>query len=224
MFLIANWKLNKTRNEAFLWINEFASKLKTFEKGSADVEIIISPSYILIPDIKEKSLEFNIKVAAQSVSKFDKGSYTGEVSASQLKDYAEYVIIGHSERKIFNETLTDAIDKIHVALANNLKPIVCFSNADEYAIIDTAFDANDLNKMIFAFEPTSAIGTGNPASKDEVLEIEQKTGLKSFIYGGSVDENNIHEFLELDCINGFLVGSASLNSEKFFSILKSICA
>jgi triosephosphate isomerase len=219
MFLIANWKLNKNLNESLEWFNDFAVK-------SSNIEVIVAPSYLYLPELYKniQNLNLNIKLSAQDVSKFEKGSYTGEISAYQLKDFCSYVIVGHSERKIFNETLVDTIDKIHLALKNNLKPIVCFSNVDEFYIMNNSLFNNEKNgEILYAYEPIAAIGTGKPATSQDILQIKEATKLQKFIYGGSVDENSINEFLNLDCISGFLVGSASLDSKKFSKIYTKLC-
>lgn len=221
MYLIANWKENKTIQEVSTWISEFSS---FFSSNKSNVEVIIAPAFVLIPEVytQIKETNLNVKLAAQYISKFESGSHTGEVSAMQVKDFVEYVILSHSEREAMGETLEDGLLEIRLALKYGLKPIYCLSGVEEYKKLSQNLSIEELNKLNFAYEPVYAIGTGTPATASDVQKFKEESGLSTFIYGGSVDAENIKEFLKLDYINGFLVGSASLSAEKFHNIYKSL--
>ena len=226
MLLIANWKLNKNDKEAQEWLNGFATESSSIASPTSSVEVILAPSTLFIMDIFNtiKKLSINIKLAAQDVSKFTPGAHTGEVSANQLQPFINYAILGHSERKANGETILDSVEKAKRCLEVNITPILCFSTKEEISIIESLLDSTTFAKIQFAYEPIASIGTGNPASVESIHKIKRETNLNSFIYGGSVDERTVKSFLNLDYLDGFLVGSASLTTEKFLGIQKTLCA
>lgn len=213
---VANWKSNKTLDEAQSWLSGFdASQIP------AVAEVIIAPSFQLLSTAKE-NIQSPLKLAAQDVSSFPMGSYTGAVNAQQLKDLgAEYVIVGHSERrKYFHETHTYVAAKIEQAVANNLKPILCLD--EEYIENQAAaLSSTDIPGLIIAYEPLSAIGTGNNAPADQVTavvaKIKQVYGDVPVLYGGSVDERSVREYLLIS--DGVLVGGASLQPDSFQKVV-----
>lgn len=212
-------------------------------------------SIILVPFTHIKQTQEiacpNLKVGAQNVSQYDCGAYTGEISASMLESIGvKYVTIGHSERRtIFNEDNNIIACKIKKALENNLNPIVCcgepleerknnnylnfIQNQIEKAIFSLSED--EIEKIILAYEPIWAIGTGETASAEQAQEvhkyireiIEEKFGNKiadniTILYGGSVKPSNAKELFSEEDIDGALVGGASLNAESFVGIIKAI--
>ena len=213
---IANWKSNKNEAEVLEW-------LKNFDAAQVPdaAEVIIAPSFQLLTIVKEH-LESPLKLAAQDVSSMPMGSYTGAVNAQQLKDSGtEYVIVGHSERRrYFHETHADVAKKIDEAIANGLKPILC---VDEDYVQEQAdaLSSTDIPGLIVAYEPLSAIGTGNNAPADQVTEVIEKIknlfGDVPVLYGGSVDERSVHEYLLIS--DGVLVGGASLEPDSFQKVV-----
>lgn len=187
-----------------------------------------------------------IKLGAQDCSNYESGSYTGQVSAKMLRDVGcEYVIIGHSERRK-NQFEDDQIlaQKIKIAIKNSLTPIFCIGENEQLRKqnqylefvcnqIDLAIDKQyEYKKILIAYEPIWAIGTGNNASLEQIKEMIEaiKNHLdKNFkniqefaiIYGGSVNQKNSAEILKIKNLDGLLVGSASLNAEEFIEIAKS---
>lgn len=228
MLLIANWKLNKTEAEARAWLADFSKEFSGLKNSQAsdDTQIVLAPSTLFMMDIHTeiKRLNLNLKLAAQDLSKFTNGAHTGEVSAAQLQPYIDYAIVGHSERRSNGETHLDVVEKAKRCLECNIKPIVCFSTKEDIGIFESFIEPGMLDKIQFAYEPISSIGTGNPATIENIHRIKRETNLDSFIYGGSVDERTVKPFLNLDYLDGFLVGSASLTSEKFLGIYKTLCA
>lgn len=209
---IANWKSNKTQTSATEWLQSFDASAVP-----ASAQVIIAPAFSLLSTVKQH-LEVPLRLGAQDVSSYPMGSYTGAVNAQQLKDLSvEYVMVGHSERrKYFHETHTDVAAKITQAVANGLQPILCVD--DEYIDAQAAaLETTDIPGLIVAYEPLEAIGSGNNAPADQVTAVIQKIksafGDVPVIYGGSVDERSVSEYLLIS--DGVLVGSASLEPDSF---------
>ena len=242
--IAGNWKMNMLPNEAINFIEEFAPLVKDTKH-----EVILCVPYTDLFYALLNAQNTNIKIGAQNMHWEEKGAYTGEVSAQMLKSIGvEYVIIGHSERRqYFAETDETVNKKIKSALANDLKPIVCVGETLEQReqgvtekIITTQVEkalegisAEDLNKIIIAYEPIWAIGTGKTATKEDandtikqirkkLAEIYGQNEAERVIiqYGGSVKSSNAKELFEMSDIDGGLVGGASLKAEEFSKIVK----
>lgn len=217
-YIIGNWKANKTVQEAGDWFEEIQAQ--PFDKTELP-EIIICVSFIHLPILKEKLLTPKpgapvIKIGAQDISRFEEGPYTGEIAGNILKDLAEYVIIGHSERrKYFWETEETLKAKVKNALKFGLKPIYCISEKE--MIIPEGVE-------IVAYEPLFAIGTGSPDTPDnanETIAEIKKRGQIKVLYGGSVKPDNAHIFTSQPAIDGLLIGGASLSASEFSAIIKN---
>lgn len=212
---IANWKSHKNLDEAIQFFEDFKNGFHDVDLTGK--ELIIAPPFTLLMKCRQLVDENNlpIKLAGQNVSPFPKGAYTGEINASQLKEFAQYVIIGHSERRRYmHENESDIENKVREATEAGLAVIQCIQ--DEKSAIHKG-------AAIIAYEPPSAIGSGNP---DEPEHIEQvfKTILESnpdvkVLYGGSVAPENISSFKSIESLSGFLVGGASLDAHSFLSLL-----
>ncbi|MDE7263984.1 MAG: triose-phosphate isomerase [Anaeroplasmataceae bacterium] len=240
--MAGNWKMNKTRDDALEFIYAVSDKLPSSSQVDS---IICSPAIILRDLVKRKGN--NLKIGAQNVHYAESGAYTGEISPLMLTSTGvEYVIIGHSERRAyFNETDETVNLKIKAALENELKPIVCCgesleqreSNATHQVLeqqISKAFEgieAKDLSKIIIAYEPIWAIGTGKVASAemaDEACGFIRSLIAKKYcpncaeeiriLYGGSVSTKSVSELMAQPNIDGGLVGGASLNAESFIEL------
>lgn len=214
-FLIANWKSNKTSQEIKNWFEEINNYLKNTSIPK-HLNIIIAPSFPYLSLCKEliNELKLPFKLASQDVSPFAEGSFTGEVNAKQIKEFADFVIIGHSERrKYFNENIKILSKKITQAKSKGLQPIYCTTEKDE----------NLQNVKIVAFEPDFAIGTGKNAPLSLVVEKKREFFLaysQYFLYGGSVNSNKIEEYIKSEEIDGFLVGTASLDPKEFYHLIQ----
>ncbi len=221
--IVANWKEHKTNSEARGWVEVLSSKLKV---KSEKLEVVVCPSFVLIPDLHSQLsiLNFELSLGAQDVSKFEEGQYTGEVSTKILKDFVDYVIVGHSERrKHFGETDEDVALKIEQCLKHELAPIVCVSNLEQVSKCQSV----KVSKTIFAYEPLFAVGTGEPDTPENAQEfagkIKGKLGKNvRVLYGGSVNSENVKLFVNQPDIDGVLVGQASLDAEEFGRIIKSL--
>lgn len=203
-----------TKYEAKDWLVDFSSL-----EVPQGVEVVVFPPFTLLDVmngyVRVNSLPF--KIGAQDLSPFDKGAFTGEVSASQIKEFADYVLIGHSERrKNFSESMEMVKNKIEKALSSKLKPIVCISNIEELEGLE--------GDLVIAYEPLESVGTGNPADPNlvEVMAKKIKEKLnKDVIYGGSVNAENVRSFIDLPSINGVLVGGVSLDPKSFINLIKN---
>ena len=220
--------------------------------GPSEVEVVICPPYI---HLKAASVSLkdilNVKLGAQNCHQKESGAFTGEVSASMLRSVGcDYVILGHSERREYfgesNELLTS---KIESALTNNLKPIFCFGEklasreaGEQEAVVREQleeavfnhFDMGDFQKMVLAYEPVWAIGTGKTATPAQAQEmhafirslISKKYGaetanLTTILYGGSCKPTNAKELFSQPDVDGGLIGGASLKAKDFVAITRA---
>lgn len=219
-YFIANWKSHKSVNEGKEWLNDFQnfikkdSSIQNYLHENA-ISIIVCPPFHLLPVLKEMLVDYpNYVLGAQNISPYPEGNYTGEISARQIKDMIRFTIIGHSERrKYFHEKDGEVQLKTEMALFEGITPIVC---------VRSEHDEIPQKVTMVAYEPVEAIGTGQNASVEDVLNMKKRLSLApgtQFIYGGSVNETNCEEYIQTDGIDGLLIGSASLNPSKFFSII-----
>lgn len=219
LLLVANWKSNKTIKESEEWLHGFHEKFFSEDPDLKDKEIIICPSFTVLEHVNYclKNLNLPIQLGAQNISPFYDGAYTGEVNGKQLKDLVKYVIIGHSERRDnFGEQ--DKMLEKKVEMANNagIEPIFCIQNAQTPI---------PQNVRIVAYEPPTAIGTGNPdtpeSAEDVAQKVKEKAAIQILLYGGSVTSHNINNFTEMENISGALIGGASLDPLEFLQIVKN---
>jgi len=225
--IIANWKANKTLEEIKTWVE----KTKPILSKQNNAEIIICPSFTSIGLLNSSFKGTNVKTAGQTVSHFEQGAYTGEVTASMLQGVVEYCIAGHSERKrFFNETEEDVLRKIETLLAAKIKPIFCIAGLkqlDNYLAKNIKLYGN--KDIIFVYEPPEAISVAGKyrAQSPEEADVEagkfaEKVGSDVVIYGGSVNPDNIAAFLSTKHIKGALIGNASLNPDTFLKLVENI--
>lgn len=212
---IANWKSNKTHDETVKFFTAIKDNIAQIDLK--DREIIVAPPFTQLAKasylVNKHGLP--IHIAAQNVSAFPGGAYTGEVNALQVKEYAEYVIVGHSERrKYLHEAENDIENKVRESKEQELIVIQCIQ--DENGTVHRGTD-------IVAYEPPSAIGTGNADDPQHIAKVFRKVKEQypavQLLYGGSVTSENIRSFLDIDLLDGFLIGGASLDAESFLSLL-----
>jgi triosephosphate isomerase len=219
--IIANWKSNKSPAQAAEWIDAVS---KTGKGLSGSVMPIVAPAFPLLSTISESITKLGWALAVQDLSPFSAGSYTGAVSAANVQGLGvKYVILGHSERRrYFQETPQVVAQKVDQALQAGLKPVVCVDEQTVEAQA-TALTAGLSEKCVVAYEPAGAIGTGNNASLEQVKDFKATAhrlfGSVPFLYGGSVDELNISEYLLIT--DGALIGTASLDAKQFITLLQS---
>lgn len=217
--IVANWKSNFTKNEAKNWLEE-VSKINLPNES----EIVILPPFTLLDYVSNfvKTQNLSFKIGAQNLSMFDRGPHTGEISADQIKEFAEFSLVGHSERRKLGETEDIVKVKTETALSGMLTPIVCISNFDQARGFE--FD----QKIIFAWEPENAISTNSQDAKAEDLDSVKMFANKFtatfqniLIYGGSVNSQNVKDYLSVPGISGVLVGGQSLDPASFGEIINN---
>jgi len=214
-YILGNWKANKNFIEVKQWIYTFQREYKTHE----NVTLGVFPPLPFISYVQGKLKDCkNVFVGAQTLSSFEKGSYTGDVTATSLEGVASYSIIGHSERRsTFPESETDALlaEKVKQALSHSIIPVYCVRNEQDSIPHDVKF---------VAYEPVAAIGTGQNEPPSQVVEMKKKMNLPEncvFLYGGSVDEKNASDYFATGEIDGFLLGKASLDPVQFIKIAQA---
>lgn len=216
---VANWKSNKTAEEVKEWLDNFSPYI------GLEKEVVIAPPYPFLHLVKEKiANNESLSLAVQDLSAYPAGSYTGEVCTRNLEGLeVKYAILGHSERRRYlGETHLDVANKVSLAVESGMTPIVC---VDQEYIEDQALviESELLPKCIVAYEPLSAIGTGEPLSGQAVLKvvkiIKKYFGEIQVLYGGSVTADNVHIYNEVT--DGVLVGGASLDPEQFINLIQT---
>lgn len=244
-----NWKMNKTYEEALSLVSEIDNMVK--DEVNGDVTVIVAPPFPYLQSVG-KLVQGNDKMhlAAQNVSEYESGAYTGDVSASMLKSVGvEYVIIGHSERRLYHhEDAQTLYKKMKLSIAQGLKPIFCCGEPLEERDADRHFEYvgqqlkdsvsylsnQEFDQIVIAYEPIWAIGTGKTASAEQAQEMhayirEQLSRMFdaeaayncTILYGGSCNPGNAEELFAQEDIDGGLIGGASLKSRDFTAIIKS---
>lgn len=209
-YFVGNWKANKNMQETEKWADDFVKLYKPHK----DVTLGVCPPAPFLSYLQRRLTDLEgVFVGAQTISTLESGSYTGEVTAKSLDGTVRFTIVGHSERrKHFNEQDADLAAKVTLAKKYNIEPIYCVRDENDPIPAGVKF---------VAYEPVAAIGTGQNESLDKVLAMKKKMTLPQncvFIYGGSVNETNINEYLISDEIDGFLIGKASLDPVQFLAI------
>jgi triosephosphate isomerase len=243
--IIANWKMHFNTHQASIYL----SRLNRITSIHRNLEVVLAPTFLSLGQLAQEVDPRKFKLAAQNAYFKDEGAYTGEVSFSMLQGIVKYVIIGHSERRIyFNEDLPMIRDKVAAAYRNKLIPILCIgetkaerlANETKRVIHDQLTTAlanltsEEVRTIVIAYEPIWAISTfeGDIAKPQEIqkvidyisYQISELYGSRvaqdvQIIYGGSVNSSSITSYLALDNCQGSLVGGASLNYEEFANII-----
>lgn len=241
-----NWKMNNNIHETYNLLEEIISKTTTTK-----TEIIVAPSFVSLPLAFEKLKGTNIKVAAQNAHQHESGAFTGETSILMLKSIGiDRVILGHSERRAyFGETNSLLTEKINTALKHDFTVIYCFGEELSERKADRHFHLVEKQvkealfhlkteqwaKIVLAYEPIWAIGTGETATPEQVQEIHAfvrqtiaseygstVANKVSILYGGSVKPDNAKEIFANPDVDGGLIGGAALKADDFLEIINSI--
>ncbi|NCO12654.1 MAG: hypothetical protein COZ34_04210 [Candidatus Pacebacteria bacterium CG_4_10_14_3_um_filter_34_15] len=223
--ILANFKSNKSVVNTNLWFEKFLKNVDTSVLNKLDVSV--APSFVALTMVKKLVDESgkNVTLSIQDISSFPAGSYTGAISGQNLSGLKiKYAIVGHSERrKYFGETSHDVALKVGQSLQNGTTPVLCVDTEyldEQLGLIDR----EELEKCVVAYEPISAIGNGKNADVGTVREVKEKikriAGNVPVIYGGSVDEFNINEYLMVS--DGVLVGTACLDADQFIRVLEVV--
>lgn len=242
-FCIANWKMNLNQIESSNYLKIF----NKFNLNDKNIETVLCPSYTSM-NLFQNNNHFSYKIGAQNVSSFNKGSYTGDVSVNMLEEIkCNYVIVGHSERRInFNEMNSDIKLKFDLIYDSSMMPILCigenlieresgiYKSVLDKQINSILGDYKKFNKdLIIAYEPVWAIGTGKSASTFVIEETHAiiKNIIKNYtlnncniyiLYGGSVNDKNASDIARINNVDGFLIGTSSLDPKIFYNIYNSL--
>lgn len=241
--IVANWKMNMTLDSITEFVHDFSKK-------SFPVDVVICPPapYLYVLNGWQIKLNATFSLGAQNVHSENNGAFTGDVSANQLLDVGcEYVIIGHSERRAIGETNAFIHQKVKQALNTRLTPILCVGETEderknhktsdvvEEQILSALQNIEDISRVIIAYEPVWAIGTGQSAAPEQAQEVHHfirsvlfkhfgaNAGNIPILYGGSAKPENAKDFSVMPNINGLLVGGASLKADDFTKIIQAFC-
>lgn len=243
--IIANWKCNPGNEKQ---AKQLFQAYKKQMRSCKNIDLVVCPPFIFFSSLKEKFK--NIFLGVQDCF-YKEGAFTGEVSSQMIKSCgANYVIVGHSERRnIFNEKDEEINKKVKSVLDNKMTPILCIGENEKQREEGETFEIikkqigegldkinrDKIKNIVLAYEPIWAIGTGKSADPENIQEVKifikklinNKYGVKTsdsvkIIYGGSVDSNNINSYLSIAQMDGALIGGASLKKDEFLNILKKV--
>ncbi|GGW27612.1 triose-phosphate isomerase [Arenibacter certesii] len=241
-----NWKMNKNLAETEALLNQLSAKMT-----DTKAEVMVAPTYVNLTAAKNALKSSSIQVIAQNMHFAESGAYTGEISADMLLGIGvDTVIIGHSERRAyFGETDEILAKKVKAALAKNMRVMFCFGEEladrksdNHFAVVESQLkngllnlETSDWSKIVLAYEPVWAIGTGETASPEQAQEMHafiRKTITNavnadvannvSILYGGSVKPNNAEEIFSKPDVDGGLIGGAALVADDFITIINAI--
>lgn len=245
-YIVGNWKMNFSVGESSVYLHKLLQKTRAYR----DLEVVVAPSAVALQPLSLQTDRKKIRLAAQTANAHDFGAYTGEISCSQLRGIVDYCLFGHSERRhLFHESDKDIRAAVAAAVRNQITPILCLGETGTERTFGETYDvlrdqllgglsevsAEDISKVIIAYEPVWAISTttdAHIASPDDISEIMQflrrlladtydkKTAQSiPLLYGGSVKPTNAGAYLTIPEVNGLLVGSASLIADQFTEII-----
>lgn len=240
--IVGNWKMHTSVAEAELLAERLTGQIKPKD----GVEVVLCPPAISLSTVKSL-IEGKFSLGIQNVYQVDEGAYTGEVSAEMVRGLVDYAIVGHSERRIhFGERDGMIAHKVAACLRHDIAPILCVGEkiadrveghakrviGDQLAVDLGGVTPDEIERVVIAYEPVWAIGTGEFAKPHDVEVMVRyiRAAIKEaysaaagknikLLYGGSVDPDNARSYLEVDGVDGLLVGGASINYAKFASIV-----
>jgi triosephosphate isomerase len=242
-YIAANWKMNKTVAEAAAFVDALLPRI-----AATRCDVVICPSFLALSEVVERRRGTAVRVAAQNMHEAESGAFTGEVSAPMLVELdVDAVVLGHSERRqFFGETDEALARKVPAALAAGLEPILCVGETEEArdageteAVLErqlqadlAAVESSHLERVVIAYEPIWAIGTGRTATPEQAQEacafIRDVVRMRGatvdavrILYGGSVKPANAAELMSKPDVDGALVGGASLDPDDFAGIVEA---
>lgn len=245
--IAGNWKMNGSIDDARALVAGVINKFEPFGDIFKTCEVLVCPPFVHISAVRHAVYGFpNLAFGAQDCSRFEDGAYTGDISATMLKDSGcSFVILGHSERRgLMGETSEIVAQKVERALAADLKPIVCVGETEAErdagqaeAVVKAQLDGSlpklgQFSEIAIAYEPVWAIGTGKTASVDDIKAMHafirgalaghvKDPAKVRILYGGSVKPGNAAEILACPNVDGALIGGASLKAEDFLAIARA---
>ncbi|MGF7228641.1 MAG: triose-phosphate isomerase [Candidatus Saccharibacteria bacterium] len=247
ILLVANWKMHLNVSQASLLVHRLQERTRIHR----DIEVVLAPNMLALQPMSLQIDRRKFRLAAQNAYQQDEGAFTGEVSFTMLRDLVHYVIVGHSERRIyFSETLDMIRDKVQAGIRNDITPILCIGETkqerdegqtkqvlhDQLTSALSNLTSSEVANVVIAYEPVWAISTfggqlAKPREVEDALtyiraQVESLYGshiasMIRVLYGGSVDEHLVRGYLEIEGCDGALVGGASINPYKFAGIIES---
>ena len=239
--VVGNWKMNTSVAEA----QALAAEIRTALDPMPPVEVVLCPPFVSLHAVREIVNGSPVSIGAQNMHHEQKGAYTGEVSAEMLSGICRYVILGHSERRLYFGETNELINlKVKAALSSGIRPILCVGETLEQrqqgkadAVIDAQVSAclagiSDISELVVAYEPVWAIGSGEAATPEVAREVIASTIFESLcrthskaeaagvrlLYGGSVTAENASQFASIEGVHGSLCGGSSLRADEFAKI------
>ena len=219
-YLIGNWKSNKNFVETYTWFDDFAK----IYKPVPDLTVVVAVPFPFLIEAQKKIQELSLEqvsLAAQDISPYPYGAYTGAISAPMVQAHIEYCIVGHSERRnYFAESHLEVSNKIDQLLAVGITPVLCLDEPYAQKQI-AALEEKVFEKIIIAYEPLEAIGSGQPDDPEHTKNVAQlirellQTEATPIIYGGSTKPDNAGTYLKVEGISGLLPGGSSLKPHVF---------
>ncbi len=244
--VVANWKMYLSTHDTSVLINRLNKKVPVYR----NVEVVLSPSYLSLQPASMEIDRRKFRLAAQDGFYKDEGAFTGAVSYSQMRELVHYAIVGHSERRrFFNENLDEVRDKVAACVRNGITPILCVGETkqernenetkqvlhDQIVTALSDLTSEDAEDLVLAYEPVWAIGAEEPAKPDTIkdavdwmrYQVRELYGQKTessirVLYGGSDEPQYVSGIMEVDGVDGLLVGRASLNFEQFGDIITGV--
>ncbi|MFA5003782.1 MAG: triose-phosphate isomerase [Candidatus Saccharimonadales bacterium] len=243
--IVGNWKMHLNVHQSSLLVHRLNERIKI----SRGVEVVLAPSMLALQPLSQEIDRRKFRLAAQDAYFKDEGAFTGEVSFAMLAELVHYAIVGHSSRRMcFNDTLEVVRDKVKAAVRNGIVPIICVGETKDerragetkqvlHDQVTTALmnlTSKDIEKIVITYEPVWAISTneGEIAKPDDIkkavayirFQIAELYGKKAaetvrVLYGGSVNDQDVRSYLEVEGVDGALVGAASLNFKQFAGIV-----
>lgn len=215
--IVGNLKAFLNHDELSSWVKTFVREAPSYNLHNKTIIICPPDSHLQLfyDTITPSNLGEGVSIGAQDVSALPEGAHTGEIIAQTVSQWARYTLIGHHERRVAGDTPQTIQEKLSQALAASLKPIMCLEQAERY----------EGTVWAYAYEPVAAIGTGQPQSPQEaqtaLLNIKQNDPNRLCLYGGSVDVDNIHAYMEVG-FNGVLIGKKSIDPVHFLKLIEAV--
>lgn len=241
-YVVGNWKMHTTVPEAVALAGRIEDGIEDLNKEHPLPEVVICPPFTALSAVSDVVQDRSIKLGAQDVHWADHGAYTGEIAAAQLKDLVQYVIVGHSERREAGDTNEIVARKVRAVAKAGLRPILCVGEEkpSSRAAAETdkqlreslaEVDPETASGLLIAYEPVWAVDAEQPATPDYVADTVASIGktLKdigvedaAILSGGDITAQNVDGYLDIDGLDGFLIGHASLSDQDFISIVSTV--
>lgn len=221
--VVANWKANLSPKHATDWIEEFSRSYK----ASQTVTVVLAVPFLCMNSVAAKIEGLDqVEIAAQGVSPYPPGSYTGATPASWLRGFVKYALVGHQERRNhFQEGVQSVAAQVRECVAAGIVPIICLDQENKSSQL-AALDSSDLDQSLLAFTPKDAVQLEVPAANQEIVTLMKSFGAAAngvpVLYGGGVTPDNAAELMGLESVRGLLVGRGCLDGGGFAQLVNSL--